>query len=88
MAVSTPRRRMLMQIPAKGSPFLRRTSRMSPTLAASGLALLKREVRAPVGSRTAIWEAWREAIGSLKLAAGEGGGGNALIFLLTGVVVR
>lgn len=64
-----------MQIPANGSPFLRRTSRMSPTLAPSGLVLEKRVVRDPVGSRREIWEAWREAMGSLNWEAGEGGGG-------------
>ncbi|EDN91834.1 hypothetical protein SS1G_07695 [Sclerotinia sclerotiorum 1980 UF-70] len=55
--VSTPRLRILMHTPAKGSPVLRRTRRISPTLAASGFVLENRLVRAPVGSRTAICSA-------------------------------
>ena len=51
MAVSTPRRRMLMHTPAKGSPVRWRTKRMSPSLAHSGFRRSKRRVRAPVGSR-------------------------------------
>lgn len=72
-----------MQTPANGSPFFWRTRRISPTLAASGLVLLKSAVRAPVGSRTEICSAWRSPIGFLNLAAGEGGGGYAFSFLLT-----
>lgn len=57
---------------------------MSPTRGASGLDLEKRAVRAPVGSWRAIWEAWIEAMGSLKQEAGEGGGGKVLILRFTG----
>lgn len=64
-----------MQTPAKGSPVLRRTRRISPTFADSGLALENRFVRAPVGSRSWIWSFWRERMGSLNLATGVGGGG-------------
>lgn len=72
-----------MQTPANGSPVLSRTSRMSPTRAASGLSFEKRRVRAPVGSRTAICSLCRSLMGSLKILAGVGGGGWAFIFLLT-----
>jgi hypothetical protein len=54
MAVSTPRRRMLMHTPEKGSPVRRRTRRMSPTRAHSGLDFANRRVRAPVESRREI----------------------------------
>jgi hypothetical protein len=37
--------------------------------------LEKREVRAPVGSRREIWEAVMSLRGSLKVLAGDGGGG-------------
>ena len=70
-----------MHTPAKGSPPFRRTSRMSPTFAASGLVLENRAVRAPVGSRRAIWSAQRALRGSLVLAEGKGGAGKILIFL-------
>jgi hypothetical protein len=66
---------MLMQTPAKGSPPFKRTKRMSPTFAASGFVLEKRDVRAPVGSRSAIWSAQRALRGSLVLAAGKEGAG-------------
>lgn len=72
-----------MHTPAKGSPVFRRTKRMSPTLAASGLVREKREVRAPVGSRREIWEDVRSLMGSLNLEAGEAGGAMALIFRRT-----
>ena len=65
-----------MHTPAKGSPLRRRTRRMSPTRAASGLDLENRAVRSPEGSRSVIWEAWIEAMGSLKWEAGEGGEGR------------
>lgn len=73
-----------MHTPAKGSPFLRRTRRMSPTWAASGLALEKRVVRSPVGSRRATWDAVTVFMGSLQRARVEGGGGKALIFFFAG----
>ena len=52
-----------------------RTSRISPTLAASGFVREKSRVRAPVGSRMAIWAACRSLIGSGKRLRVEGGGG-------------
>ena len=55
---------MWMQTPAKGSPVFERTRRMSPTLTRSGLVGEKRRVRAPVGSRRAIWSAVILAMGS------------------------
>ena len=64
MAVSMPRRRILMQTPAKGSPVRWRTRRMSPTRAHSGFRRSKRRVRAPVGSWMASWEAVRAERGS------------------------
>jgi hypothetical protein len=60
---------------------------MSPTRAASGLDLENRAVRSPEGSRSVIWEAWIEAMGSLKWEAGEGGGGKVLILRFTARVV-
>jgi hypothetical protein len=38
-------------------------------------------VRAPVGSRRAIWSAQKALRGSLVLAEGKGGDGKILIFL-------
>ena len=38
-------------------------------------------MRAPVGSRRAIWSAQRAFRGSLVLAEGKGGAGKILIFL-------
>lgn len=61
--MSVPRRRMLMHTPAKGSPVRWRTSRMSPTRAHSGLSFAKRRVRAPVGSRRLICEAFTAEMG-------------------------
>lgn len=61
--MSTPRRRMLMQTPAKGSPLRWRTRRISPTRAHSGFCLENRRVRAPVGSRLLVCEAVTAAIG-------------------------
>jgi hypothetical protein len=77
-----------MHTPANGSPDFCRTRRMSPTLAPSGLALEKRVVRAPVGSRSAICEAWTAATGFLKCEAGEGGGGKVLILRETWAVCQ
>ena len=54
---------------------LNRTSRTSPTLAASGFVRAKRRVRAPVGSRMASWAACRLLMGSGKSLRVEGGGG-------------
>ena len=68
-----------MHTPANGSPVFRRTRRISPTLAASGLALEKSFVRAPTGSRRLIWAAWKSLTGSLNLEAMEGGGAMALM---------
>ena len=56
---------------------------MSPTFADSELDLEKSAVRAPVGSRTEICAASMSFMGSLKTEAGDGGGGNVFIFLLT-----
>lgn len=42
-----------MHTPANGSPVRCRTSRMSPSLAASGFSFEKSRVRAPVGSSVA-----------------------------------
>ena len=64
-----------MQTPAKGSPFLRRTRRMSPTFADSVFSFEKRLLRAPVGSRIAIWVLVKSSNGSLHTALAEGGGG-------------
>ncbi len=75
MAVSTPRRRIERQTPAKGSPDLKVTRRMSPGLGTSGLEREKRRWREPVGSRT-VREDWvRAAMGKGWLLAAEGGGG-------------
>jgi len=65
---------MLMQTPANGSPERVRTSRISPTFAASGFVREKRRVRAPVGSRAVVWEAVRSEMGSGHFLIGEGGG--------------
>jgi hypothetical protein len=72
-----------MHTPAKGSPVFRRTRRMSPTFADSGLVREKRFVRALVGSRVVIWDAVKALMGSLQAAATEGGGGITFIFLGT-----
>ena len=72
--MSTPRRRIFKHTPANGSPVLSLTSRMSPTLAASGLALENNLERAPVGSSTEICALERVDMGSLQAANAEGGG--------------
>lgn len=73
--------RMLRHTPEKGSPDLRRTRRMSPTLARSGFEGEKRRVRAPVGSRREIWSEVILAMGSGQCLRAEGGGGATAIFL-------
>lgn len=64
-----------MHTPAKGSPERVRTSKMSPTLAASGLEEAKSLVRKPDGSREAIWEASKVVTGEGHLLYMAGGGG-------------
>jgi hypothetical protein len=53
-----------MHTPAKGSPVRCRTRSVSPTRAHSGFVREKRRVRAPVGSRSAIWDVVTRATGS------------------------
>ena len=66
---------MLRQTPEYGSPDLNRTSRMSPTFAASGFFRLKSLVREDVGSKVVSWEAVRAAMALGHLARADGGGG-------------
>ena len=73
--MSTPRRRILIQTPEKGSPDLKRTRSMSPTLAESGLFLENRRVRDDRGSRMANCMAVKVTRGSGHFARVEGGGG-------------
>lgn len=70
-----------MHTPAKGSPVFSRTRRMSPTLAASVFVREKRWLRAPVGSRMAIWSSVKALRGSRHILANEIGGGTIFIFL-------
>ncbi|TKW51960.1 hypothetical protein CTA1_8939 [Colletotrichum tanaceti] len=75
IAVSTPRRRIDMHTPEKGSPDFVVTMRTSPTLAASGRAGSKSRVRAPVASRVLRCWASRAGRGFLCVWRTEGSGG-------------
>lgn len=54
---------------------LNRTSKTSPTLAASGLFLERSRLRAPVGSRMASWAVCTSLMGVGKFLRVDGGGG-------------
>lgn len=73
--MSTPRRRIERQTPAKGSPDLKVARRMSPGLGTSGLERAKRRWREPVGSRMEREEAVTSAMAKGCLFLLEGGGG-------------
>lgn len=81
-AVSTPLCRIFRHTPAKGSPFLNVTRKMSPTLAPWRFFGLKSAFLAPVGSSIDNCSAVKAAIGSLHVSYGKAGGGWTLSSLV------